>query len=160
MKYLEVSKRIKLSKPVSAQVLKTTLIERLSKVMDIEKHTDGTADFQITGTTGAPASLARDARISLDVNLRIENDVARILIGGPVKLARSLSILYGVFIVLLVLVGLLPGLIGTGDSNASTVGALLFVIFGIFAVTDIQNKIQQPREYLSAALDSIETEFG
>ena len=160
MKHIEVSKKIILSKPVDAATLKEALVERLEKIIEIESLSDGTESFSVTGTTGAPDSITRHARLDLDVSLRFEDDIARILISGTARSARSLMVLYWALFLVMLFVGLLPGSIETSADASGAMDALVFVIFGIFIVIDINNKLSEPKENLSTALESLNTRFG
>lgn len=160
MKHIEVSKKIILSKPVDAATLKEALVERLEKIVEIESLSDGLENFSLTGTTGAPDSITRHARLDLDVSLRFEEDIARILVSGTARSARSLMVLYWALFLVMLFVGLLPGSIETAGATSGAMDALVFVIFGIFIVIDINNKLSEPKENLSTALESLNTRFG
>lgn len=159
MKHLEVSRRIELKKNVSPDELKKSLLEKLERTIEVESVGDGATGFRLTGTTGTPASITRHARVELDVKILYEERVARIVISGFSKTARSLALFYVFFFLAFLLVGLLPGSIESGqDSEALDV--LVFLIFGIFIIYDINRKLTEPKEFLETALTSLDTEFG
>ena len=160
MKHIEVSKKIRLEKKVSAQELKEALVERLEKVVEIEKISEGVESFSVQGTTGSPASMTRHARVDLDVSIRYEADLVRILISGHSHTARSLMLLYGLLFFIMLLVGLLPGSIETNAETSGAMDALVFLVFGIFIVMDVNKKLAEPKEYLETALESLNTRFG
>ena len=160
MKHLEVSKKIQLARKVSSEELKAALIARLEKVVDIEKITDGIEDFSLSGTTGSPAGLTRHARLDLDVNIKFDGNTARVLVSGYSRTARSLMFMYWLLFFLMLMVGLLPGSIETGGDSSGAVDALVFLIFGIFIVMDVNKKLAEPQEFLQSVLESLNTSFG
>ena len=160
MKHLEASKKIHLSKKVSVDDLKTALIVGLEKTIDIEKISDGNEEFSISGTTGSPASLTRHARLDLDIKIILEDNTARLLISGYSRTARSLMIMYWLLFLLMLVVGLLPGSIETSGDRSGAIDALVFLIFGIFIVMDVNKKLVEPQEFLQSTLESLNTSFG
>jgi hypothetical protein len=162
MKHIEVSKKIELEKKVSAEELKNALVSRLEKTIEIETITDDDSEFKISGTTGAPASFTRHARIELDVSINFDsnNKAARVLISGYARTARSLVILYAFLFLALMLIGLLPGSIETSYEQSGAADALVLLILGIFIIVDINKKLTEPKEYLETALQSLDTTFG
>lgn len=161
MKYIEVSRKIKLSKKVSAQELKKAFVARLERTIEIETISDDSAYFKITGTTGTPEGITRHARLSLDINMSFNDDGdARILVSGTARTARSLTILYAFFFFLLMMVGLLPGSIETGYEASGAIDALVLLILGIYVTTDINKKLEEPKGYLETVLKSLDTTFS
>jgi len=161
MKYIEVSRKIKLSKKVSTTALKKSFVERLEKIIEIETISDDSAHFKITGTTGTPEGITRHARLLLDVNISFNDDGdARILISGTARTARSLVILYAFFFFLLMMAGLLPGSLETGYESSGAVDALVLLILGIYVTLDINKKLEDPKEYLETVLKSLDTTFS
>jgi hypothetical protein len=160
MKHIEVSRKIALGKKASAEELKAALITRLEKTIDIEKLTDGANEFSVVGTTGSPAGLTRHARIDLDVSIKFDAETARILISGYSRTARSLLAMYWILFLLMLVVGLLPGSIETSGDRSGAVDALVFLIFGIFIVMDVNKKLAEPQEFLETALQSLNTSYG
>ena len=160
MKHLEASKKIHLSKKVSVEDLKTALIVGLEKTIDIEKISDGNKEFSISGTTGSPASLTRHARLDLDIKIVLEDNTARLLISGYSRTARSLMVMYWLLFLLMLIVGLLPGSIETSGDRSGAIDALVFLIFGIFIVIDVNKKLVEPQEFLQSTLESLNTTFG
>jgi hypothetical protein len=159
MKHIEVSRKICLGKMVETVHLKKALVERLERVIEIEEVSDGEEKFTLKGTTGTPASITRHAAVDFHVDIVNENKVARILISGYARTARSLMIFYSFFFLLFLLVGLLPGSIESGpDSDA--IDVLVFLIFGIFIIFDTNRKLSEPKDFLEDALQSLDTEFG
>ncbi|MCB9987884.1 MAG: hypothetical protein H6868_00965 [Rhodospirillales bacterium] len=160
MKHIEVSKKINLSQKIEADSLKEILIERLAHALDIEVVSGEGAQFKLTGTTGSPAGIARHARLDLDVSVKLDDAVARIIISGFARPARSLTLLYSTLFFFLLLVGLLPGFVETSAENSGPVDALVFLIFGIYIVMDVNKKLSEPKELLESALESLDTTFG
>lgn len=162
MKHIEVSSKISLHKPVSAADLKKVLIAHLEKAIDIESVSDEDSAFKIKGTTGSPASITRHARLDADVSILIDekDKTARLIISGYARAARSLIIFYSFAFFLLLMVGLLPGFYETSQENSGTMDALFFLIFGIFIIFDVNNKLSVTKEYLETALSSLNTMFG
>ncbi len=160
MKHIEVSKKISLSRDVDVDRLKTVLMERLEKVLVVEKITGGSDCFQISATTGSPSGIARHARLDLSVAIGLEGDVARIIVDGYARPALSLTILYTVLFFFFLLAGLLPGFIETNADKSGAVDALVFLIFGIYIVTDVNKKLAEPHQFLESALESLNTTFG
>lgn len=160
MKHLEVSKKILLAKKVTAEELRAALVARLEKTIDIEKISDGNEDFSVSGTTGSPAGLTRHARLDLDVSIKFDGNAARILISGYSRTARSLMLLYWLLFFLMLLVGLLPGSIETSGDSSGATDALVFLIFGIFIVMDVNKKLAEPQDFIKSTLESLNTTFG
>ncbi len=159
MKHIEVSRKIALGKMTETASLKKALVERLEKLIEIENLSEGEESFSIRGTTGTPASITRHAAVDFNVEIVNENKVARVLISGYARTARSLMIFYSFFFLLFLLVGLLPGSIESGpDSDA--IDVLVFLIFGIFIIFDTNRKLSEPKDFLEDALQSLDTEFG
>lgn len=159
MKHLEVSRKIELKKNVGPEELKQSLLEKLQRTIEIESVSDGSTNFKITGTTGTPSGITRHAKVDLDVRILFEERVARIVISGYARTARSLALFYTSSFVAFLLVGLLPGSIESGE-NSGPVDVLVFLIFGIFIIYDINRKLMEPNEFLQIALQSLDTEFG
>lgn len=162
MKHIEVSKRIDLEKVVPTSDLKKALVGNLERTLEIETISDHETDFKVKGTTGSPASITRHARLELDITIDHEEKekVARIIISGHARAARSLVILYCFAFFMLLLVGLLPGFYETSQENSGAIDALFFLIFGIFIVFDVNNKLSVTKEHLESALESLDTTFG
>ncbi|MCB9990393.1 MAG: hypothetical protein H6867_03305 [Rhodospirillales bacterium] len=162
MKHIEVSKKIDLAQPVAATDLKKALVAMLEKTIEIEKISDGDTHFNIKGTTGSPASITRHARVDLDVSIsgNEKEKVARIIVSGYARAARSLIVFYSFAFFMLLLVGLLPGFYETSQEDSGAIDALFFLIFGIFIVFDVNNKLAVTREHLETALESLDTSFG
>ncbi|MFN3826066.1 MAG: hypothetical protein ACK4NR_00400 [Micavibrio sp.] len=159
MKHIEVSRKIVLSKEVSSDDLKKAFLERLERAVEIENIKGGAEHFHVSGTTGAPVSMTRSARLDLDVTIAMDQGTARILIDGYVRTAMSLTMLYGALFFVLLCVGLLPGFVDTSiDGDAAD--ALVFVLIGMFLVYDINRRLEEPREYLNQTLDSLNTLFS
>jgi TRAP-type C4-dicarboxylate transport system permease large subunit len=160
MSFLEVSKKISLTRDVTQEELKQALLNRIRRALDIGVLKEEDAGFYIEGTTGGVDSFMRHAQANLHVNVTKDRGVARITVHGSSQLAKSLWISYtGLFLIIL-LAGLLPGSIETSGESSGAADALVFLIFGIFIFFDIQNKLLEPRKLLQAALDSLEVEFG
>ncbi len=162
MKHIEVSKKIELAKPSTPEDLKKILMNHLEKTIDVETVTDGDSHFKFKGTTGAPASMTRHSRVEFDVsiNYQKEDGLARIIISGHARAARSLVLLYSMAFFLLLLVGLLPGFYETSQEESGAIDALFFLIFGIFIVYDVNSKLALTKEHLETALQSFNTALG
>lgn len=162
MKHIEVSKKIELAKPSTPEDLKKMLMNHLEKTIDVESVTDGDSHFKFRGTTGSPASLTRHSRVEFDVsiNYQKEDSLARIIISGHARAARSLIFFYSIAFFLLLLVGLLPGFYETSQEESGAIDALFFLIFGIFIVYDVNSKLALTKEHLETALQSLNTALG
>jgi len=160
MKHIEVSRKIMLTRPASADDVKRRLVERLEKTIEIDSLGEGVDKFRVTGTTGSPASLTRNARLDLDVEITLDGNVARIVISGFSRPAKSLSYLYWIMFFLVLLVGLLPGSIETSADTSDSMDVMVLLVFGMFIVFDVNKKMAEPRDFLDTALSSLETTFG
>lgn len=160
MKNIEASKRISLTRNVTEEDLKQSMLERFKRAFDVENVTENDKGFNIEGTTGGADSITRHARIDLNVRIIKQNEICRILVSGYSKMARSLLITYILLFFSVLLVGLLPGSIETSGENSGAMDALVLLLFGIFIFYDINKKIEEPRTYLTDILDSLETEYG
>lgn len=160
MKHIEVSKKIELVKSIENADVKNALIERLEKTFEIETVSDGLEQFKITATTGPLTGITRHARVNLDVSIHTEKDVLKILISGYSKTAKSLVLLYLFFLMILLLVGLLPGSIETSGDDSGAMDMLVFMLFGGYIIFDSNKKLTEPSEFLNVALNSIDTKFG
>ncbi len=162
MKHIEVSRKIELDKETTSKELRTALVEYLERTTEIETISDGDAHFKIKGTTGSPASITRHARLDLDISIKCDakEKIARVIISGYARAARSLVLLYCFAFFALLLVGLLPGFYETSQEESGAIDALFFLIFGIFIVFDVNNKLSVTKEHLETALESLDTMFG
>ncbi|MCB1556705.1 MAG: hypothetical protein KDJ15_05265 [Alphaproteobacteria bacterium] len=160
MKHIEVSRKIHLSRAVEPALLKDALLNRLQGAMEIETVSDGEEHFKLVGTTGSPSSMTRHAQVEMDVDMTLDGNTARIILSGVTRPAYSLTILYTVLFLFFLFIGLLPGFIETSADKSDAVDALVFLIFGIYIVTDVNKKTSEPRELIEAALDSLDTTFG
>ena len=160
MKHIEVSRKIMLTRPASPDDVKRRLIERLEKTIEIDSLGEGVDKFRVTGTTGSPASLTRNARLDLDVEITLDGNIARIVMSGYSRPAKSLSYLYWIMFFVVLLVGLLPGSIETSADTSDSMDVMVLLVFGIFIVFDVNKKMAEPREFLDTALSSLETTFG
>lgn len=160
MKHIEASKRIRLTRDVTESDLKRALTERIKRAFDVENITENDKGFHVEGTTGGADSVSRHARVDLNVQLYKQNEICRIMIHGYSKMARSLLITYSVLFFLVLMVGLLPGSIETSGEDSGAMDAFVLLVFGIFIFYDINTKITEPKESLTAILESLETEFG
>ena len=162
MKHIEVSKKISLARTASAAELKKSLVGFLEKTIEVESLSEGDSRFKIKGTTGSPTGLTRHARVDMDISIdyREDENMARIIISGYAKAARSLIVLYSFAFLMLLLVGLLPGFYETSQEDSGAIDALFFLIFGIFIVFDVNSKLALTKEHLEAALESLDTSFG
>jgi hypothetical protein len=160
MKHIEASKRIKLTRDVTEDDLKQSMVSRIKNAFDVENVIDNDLGFKIEGTSGGADNVTRHARIDLNVRIIKQNEICRILITGSSKMARSLLITYSALFFCVLLVGLLPGSIETSGETSGAMDALVLLLFGIFIFYDINKKIDEPKAYLTSILESLETEFG
>lgn len=160
MKYIEVSRKIKLTREASQDDLKKALLTRLRRAFDVDALSESTEGFHLEATTGGPNTITRHARLSVDVNISKSQENARIIIHGHMKAAMSLLVSYTVLFMVVLFAGLLPGSIETSGERSGALDALVFLFFGIFIFYDVQRKVTEPREYLESALDSLDVEFG
>lgn len=162
MKHIEVSKKIVLERKASPEDFKSALVGCLERSLNIESITPEITDFKIRATTGTSSGIARHARLDLNVAISLEEKegIARIFISGYAKSARSLVLFYSFAFFLLLVVGLLPGFYETSQEDSGAVDALFFLIFGIFIVFDVNNKLSTAKTYLETALHSLDTMFG
>jgi hypothetical protein len=159
MKYIELSKKLHLIDKTSDEDLKRALLQRLQRAFRVERVQEFPNGFHIGATTGGRRGLVRNVRADLDVSISRKGDKAGIVAHGHSKVAQSLLWVYTVLFVMIMVVGLLPGFVATDDTSTAA-DALVFLIFGIFIFYDIDNKLDEPKRNVQAALDSLEVEFG
>lgn len=160
MKHIEVSRRIKLTRDVTEDDLKQSLIERLRRCFDVDSITEVDGGFRIKCASGGADSITRSASVDLNVKINKQNEIARIIICGTTKTARSLMIWYVGLFVMVLLVGLLPGSIETSADTSDASDALVLLLFGAFIFYDISKKVDEPQQAVEAILKSLDTEFG
>lgn len=160
MKYLEVSKKIKLTQPVTQEELKQAVIARLRRAFEISELREQQTSIHIGATTGGLGRMMRSARVDLDISVVKTGETARITANGYAQVAKSLIFSYCFLFLLVLLTGLLPGSVATSGEDSNALDALVFLIFGIFIFYDINRKLGEPAEYLQSVLDSLDTEFG
>ncbi len=159
MKYIEISKQLHLSEETPDGILKHALLQRIQrgfKIDTLQEHANG---FHIVGTTGGARSMVRNVRAGVDVSFINKGNRVGVLIHGYSRVAQSLMVAYTVLFLMIMIVGLLPGFVETDDTSTAA-DALVFLIFGIFIFYDIDKKLQEPKEYIEAALDSLSVEFA
>lgn len=159
MAHIEVSRKIELGKKVDTADIKNALVERLEKILEIENISDGLEVFKVIGTTGSDTSLTRHARISIDIEIECEAKLARVMISGRSEVAKSLISFYGFALIVILLVGLLPGSVNTGVDGGA-MDALVFLLVGFFMVYDMSRKLEEPANVLSSILETLDTQFG
>lgn len=159
MKYLEVSKKISTSRDMDNSEVKSLLIDRLERIIDVESVSDNPEKFEVFGTTGTPSSLSRHSKISLDVHVIKEDRTHKILISGNTRVALSLVVSYMILVVLVLVIGLLPGSIESGE-NSGPGDAIVFLIIGAGIIFDIRSKLAEPKEMLEDVLQSLDTALG
>lgn len=160
MKYLEVSQKIVLARPATAAEIKQTLMQRLERAIDIESAGDGDNHFSFSGTTGAPTGIVRHAWVNFDADITVDDGVARLVVSGYTRMARSQVVFYTVAFALVLLLGLLPGAISTGYDSSDAGDVMVLLVLGIFVIFDVGRKLIEPRELLEAALNSVEALHG
>lgn len=160
MKHIEASKRIRLTRDITEEDMKQSMLERIKRAFDVETCTENDKGFHVEATTGGPDNITRHARVDLNIQIIKQNELCRIMVSGYSKMARSLLITYIVLFFSVLIVGLLPGSIETSGEDSGAMDALVLLLFGIFIFYDINKKIEEPKTYLSDILDTLETEFG
>ncbi len=159
MKYFEVSRKILLSRDVTEKSIGEALAARIGNAINVTNARERGNGFQITGTTGSPGAMVRHARVDLAASIAKDKGVARIVINGHSRIAASLLAAYSFLFAMVLLAGLLPGSIASGE-DSGPMDAMVFLVFGIFIFYDINKKLVEPKEHLQSALDSLDTEFG
>lgn len=160
MKYLEVSKKIALTKKATQTDIKNAFLERLEKAFKVENVNKSKSGFSLIGKTGGCKSVIRHARVNVDVKVIVDKGAAKVLVTGHSKMACSLFFSYTALFFLVLVAGLLPGSIETSGENSGAMDALVLMIFGIFIFYDINKKVSEPEKYLEAALKSLDVEYG
>ncbi len=160
MKYIEVSKKISLTKKASQEDIKKALIERIERAFKVEKMKKTKSGFHCVGKTGALNGLVRHARVGIDAQVIKNQDTVRVIINAQSEMAKSLLVSYTALFFLVLMAGLLPGSIETNGESSGALDALVFMIFGIFIFFDINKKLCEPKQYLEAVLASLDVEYG
>ena len=160
MNFIEVSKKIQLTKEATQEDIKQALLNRLRRAFKIDSLKEQDARFHFEGTTGGIKSLIRDANLKIDVSIIKNQETVRIIVEGYSSAARSLMALYSGLFFFLLLLGLAPGSIETSGDKSGAADALVFLLFGVFIFYDINRKITAPIEQLQSILNSLDTEFG
>lgn len=159
MKHLEVSRRIPLTKVLGTNKVKESIIFRMENAMEVKKVSSQDDVFTVKASTGAPGAVVRHADVSVDYKIIQDKEFLRILGTGRTKVSVSLVLMYVLFVLVILAVGLLPGSIETGDKG-SAMDALIFLLIGVYIAFDISKKLTEPKEILEDILQSIDTEFG
>jgi hypothetical protein len=159
LKYIEVSKKIKLGVDVSEEDLKQALITRFRRTFAVDDLREQPGNIHLSATSGGPGRMMRHARVNLNVTFVKTKDTARVIMYGYTQVAKSLLVSYSVLFFLVLLTGLLPGSVSTSEDSGAQ-DALVFLIFGIFIFYDINKRLNDAQDYLKSLLDSLETEFG
>lgn len=160
MKYIEVSKKINLTKNATQSDLTNALQERLGRSFKMRKVTEYKSGFQAEAVTQGPGGMIGHACMDLNVQIKKEKDTARIEIHGGSRMAGSLLFMYITMFVLVLLMGLMPGAFETSAETSEAADVLIFLLVGVFVFFDLEKKTSAPKEYLESALASLETEFG
>ncbi|MCK5284548.1 MAG: hypothetical protein KAJ86_03070 [Alphaproteobacteria bacterium] len=160
MKYINVSKKISLTKEASQKDLKQALLERVGRVFTLDNMTEQESGFQFYGTTGTSNIFTKNASVDITVNIVKNQEVVRILVYGHSKIAKNLTLAYAGMFFLLLLLGLLPGSIETSGESSDALDVIVFMLFGVFIFYDMNKKLLEPQELLHLALESLNTEFG
>ena len=159
MKYVEVSKKIKLGVDVSEEDLKQALVTRFRRTFAVDDLREQPGNIHLSATSGGPGRMMRHARVNLNVTFVKTKDTARITMYGYTQVAKSLLVCYSILFFMVLLTGLLPGSVSTSE-DSGPLDTLVFLIFGIFIFYDINKRLSDAQEYLKSLLDSLETEFG
>ncbi|MFN3700558.1 MAG: hypothetical protein ACK4VI_03440 [Alphaproteobacteria bacterium] len=160
MKYIEVSKRVRLTRDVSEDDLIKVMTERLHRAFDVSNIKENDKGFNLQGTSGGGGKMMRHAAVDLNVQVVKQNEICRIMVCGTSKMSKSLVLVYSTLFFLVMLVGLLPGSIDTNGETSGALDTLVLLIFGIFLFFDVNKKIEEPKDSILSILDSLETEFG
>ena len=159
MKYIEVSKKIKLSGDVSEEQIRHSLLARMRRAFVLDRLDDQPSSISVSATTGGPGRMLRYARLDLNITVTKTKDAVRVIMYGYTQVAKSLLVSYSFLFLLVLLAGLLPGSLESGE-DSGPLDAIVFVIFGIFIFYDINKHLTEAKEHLQAVLDSLDTEFG
>ena len=160
MRYIEVSKKITLTKEANREEIAQAFLDRLRRAFLVETLEETDSGFHLIGTAGSNLKkFVRHSHVDLTVDISKNQETIRVLAHGHTRTARSLMVSYTILFFLVVIAGLLPGSIETGGESSGS-DALVFMILGIFVLYDIYKKIAEPKEHLQAALDSLDVEFG
>ncbi len=160
MRYFEVSQKIGLSKDVTEQALKQALLDRLQRAFTIGSFVEDERGFDLEIKTGVHDSPIKNSKAQVHVELIKTKDAARFLVYGQSGTSMSLTLWYSFLFLIVLLLGLVPGSIETGAENSGAMDVLVFIVFGIFTFYDIDKKLDEPKCAVTAALASLETEFG
>lgn len=160
MKYIEVSKKIRLTREAGLEEVKKALTDRLRRAFKIDSIKETENGFLFQGTTGKIGGFMRHARVDLDVRISKNQEYVRVMVHGQSMLASKLVFTYGFLFLVVLFAGLLPGSIETGADSSGALDALVFIVFGIFTYFDVSKKLNEPELYLEAILNSLDTEFG
>ncbi|MGB4108105.1 MAG: hypothetical protein WBK55_09985 [Alphaproteobacteria bacterium] len=160
MKYVEVSKKIKLGVEVSEEDLKQSLMTRMRRAFAVDELREQPHNLHISATSGGPGRMMRYARVDLNITVSKTKDTARVIMYGYTQVAKSMLFSYSFLFFLVLMTGLLPGSVATSGEDSGPLDAMVFLIFGIFIFYDINKQLHEAQEQLKAVLDSLETEFG
>lgn len=161
MRYIEASRKIKLSKKTTTEAqVKKALQERLAGGLKVNDWKNSKSGAHFVAKTGGCGGIIHHARMEIDVKVAKSADTMRIIACGHARVAKSLLVSYTALFLLVLLAGLLPGSIETGGESSTASDALVFIIFGIFIFYDINQKLAEPGRHLEAALKSLDVEFG
>lgn len=160
MKYIEVAKKIKLTRDVSERDVKQELLDKLQLSFDVKNLKEMDHGFQIDVETGSKGQVIKHSLSTLNVNVTKTKDIVRIIIRGNSKVSPSLILWYSALFFLILLLGLLPGSIETSADKSGALDVLVFLVFGIFTFYDIDKKLNEIKNYLETTLESLNVEFG
>ena len=155
MKHIESSKLIALAVPVDAGLVKHTLIERLRSAFNVEIVGEGSENFVIK-FTGKRVLY----KCAMNVVLKVDDQRARVIIDGKVGVRTSTMWLYTLGILMLLIVGLFPGILNTTGRGSNATDILVFLFLGVFLLYDINKKMIEPEILLDRILRALAAEFG
>lgn len=156
MKYIEVSRKIEGHSDAQVGDVKELLIDKLDRIIDIENVTENLEKFKVVGTTGTPSGFSRHSRIDLDVEIIKQDRTFKILIAGQTRIATSLAITYMLLVIAVLVIGLLPGSIESGEDSGAA-DALVFLFIGMYIIFDMKSKQEEPKGMLEDVLQSLDT---
>lgn len=159
MKHVQYGEAFALKKNVTEDILKAQLKKRLESVFVIRKFKEDGESVAIDVTSGGPSSFVRHAAISAKVDLMVEDGKARVVVTAAAKPATSLSAFYALGLLIVLLLGLLPGSLNTSWEDAGAADAIVFLVIGAYIVYDIETKLNEGCRLLGDVLRSLQVEF-
>lgn len=162
MRNIEISKKITTAKKTSEADVKKALKTRLERLFEVDSFKDNKSSIVFRGTSGGKDSILRSANVELNIQVVKSTNDVRILASGEAKMSKSLIIFYALVFLTVFIVGLLSGQGTEGDvmMGSQALNTLVLLLFGVFMFYDIDKRVDELAEYIEAAFESLETEFG